>query len=273
MKAGGIPESPAARLLLINQMFKKKIITPDIYHFALKQSSLRTVNKEPDPKTVTAAMLAKQKDLKIVLFRLRKERKKLESILLDELGGRKYKWKKLLKRSRNMARDNKKKKLELFEKKLEHYESNQVKIAPKKEHFMCKDFSNKATSLNEFSDLSIFKGPDHLPAPEPPLGPYICDKNIKLDENELKILNKTPKFSVRGEATELEVLIESERMLCKHWYNKSDFKGKKKKAPETILFESEDRWHENQDRLIHNELEGSVNFANRRVTDYRPGPS
>ena len=83
--------SDEARLWLINQMFQKKITTRDIYHFALKQSSLRTVNKELDSKTVTAAMLAKQKDLKIVLFRLRKERKKLESILLDELGGRKYK--------------------------------------------------------------------------------------------------------------------------------------------------------------------------------------
>ena len=233
-------------------------------------------------------MKAKQNDIRTTLLTLFQNRKKLELVLLNELQGRKFKFKKLMKKVKTHAANIKEDKIKDYKEKTEHYKLNQVRIntvlgVGKREN----DYANKAISLQSYSELSIFRGPNHLPKPEPALGPFICDRNLQLSNDELLILSKTPKFSVRGEVSKRDMLIEIERMLSKHRYCrgrivKRKLNGKKveKKPPETILLETGNRldtlaniWVQNKDRLIYNELEGTINFTSRRLTDYRHNKS
>ena len=89
-----------ARLWLIFQLCKERLTTRDIYYFALKQAQLRTENKEPDISTVRFAMRAKQRDIESNLTRIRSEKKKIEEHLLYCLDGRRYKFRKILKKAR-----------------------------------------------------------------------------------------------------------------------------------------------------------------------------
>ena len=268
-----------ARLWLISQLIKERLTTRDIYYFALKQAQIRTENKEPDIATVRFAMKAKQRDIESNLMQLRSTKKKTEEDLLSKLGGRKYKFRKLLKRAKDTATLHKDKKILAFKQKVDHYRNNQVTIGPPPNTSRTTGgFENKATSLNEYNSLCIFRGPDSLPRPAPPLGPFICDPTIELNQNERTILSKTPKFSIRTETKRQDMKIEIERSLAKHRYNKSSFKKKSinKKSPELIHKESGDRlktlqklWEAESDRMTYNQIAGSLDFTQRRPTDYR----
>ena len=67
-----------------------------------------------------------------------------------------------------------------------------------------------------------------FPKPTRSMGPFICEVNIKLFEDEIKILSKQPKFSVREDITEIGVLAEIERMLSKHRMNEDTYRKKEK---------------------------------------------
>ena len=235
-----------ARLWLFKHLQKKKLTTRDIYFFAIKQAGQRLENKDPDPLTVKYAMLAKLRDIGSLISRLYRVRKKLEQDLFTELNEKRFKFRKEIKKVRELASQTKEKKIKDYEAKIEHYEKSQRKIEmPGKKK--TPDFSNKATSLTDYESLSIFGGPKALPSAEPPLGPYICDKTIKLSKNELSVLSKTPKFNVRLKIQTRDMKVEVERMLAKHRYGKSNFKSKKfggrhklKKSPEEIAQEAAD---------------------------------
>ena len=285
-----------AREWLFTQLQKENLTTRDIYFFALKQAQIRTENKTPDLQTVKFAMKAKQRDISAKLKALFSAKRKEQNVLLNELEGRRYKYKKILKRIRNSAESVKYEKIEAYETKIKHYRTNQIEInrlSPNKGAES--QFANTALSLTDYNKLSIFRGPQHMPKPEAPLGPYICDSSIVLDENERKILSKTPKFSVRKKILKQDMMIELERCLNKHRFNMKTRKGPYNKkngrkvnnpSPEKILLETGDRlktlaklWENNSGRLVYNELTGSVNFTQRRPTDYRhnkgvklPGP-
>jgi len=275
-----------ARVWLFQQLFKNRLATRDIYFFALKQAGLRMENTKPDPLTVRYAMLAKQRDIRATLDKLRIKKKSLEAALFSEVGEKTYKFRKTLRKLKDEAVITKNKKLEEFKRKISHYQSNQQRIEsdflPLTQTQKTPDYSNKASTLNDFNDLSIFKGPSQMPSPEPPLGPFICDEGIILSSNEKLLLSKIPKFSVRGKIKKTDVKIETERMLAKHRYTKSIFKkkGVPKKSPENIYMESGNRldtltrlWTENRERLIYDEISGSVDFSTMRPTDYRHNKS
>ena len=54
---------------------------------------------------------------------------------------------------------------------------------------------------------------------EDPDKPFICDPTVKLDENELAILAKGPKFLVRDELNASEFNLEVESMVAKKKYD------------------------------------------------------
>ena len=100
-----------ARAWLFNHLIGKKLTTRDIYFFALKQAQLRTENKDLDPLTIKFAMKAKQRDLKKTLDCLWRNKRSLEATLLLELNGRRYKFKKMLKKIKECARGVREKKI------------------------------------------------------------------------------------------------------------------------------------------------------------------
>ena len=56
--------------------------------------------------------------------------------------------------------------------------------------------------------------------------PVICDKTIRLSEEEIAILSRGPKFAVRGELIEEDFSIELEKMICKRKYMSIDDSAK-----------------------------------------------
>ena len=64
--------------------------------------------------------------------------------------------------------------------------------------------------------MNIFKHPKDFLKKNDPLGPFICDSSIKLSDDELKVLSKQPKFSIMGDVSRVDMLLETERMLGKH---------------------------------------------------------
>ena len=69
--------------------------------------------------------------------------------------------------------------------------------------------------LEEFQELSVFGPAWNFPKPEECPGPFIGSKDIELTDGERQILRKDPKFSLRQEVTEMEFLLETEKMLSK----------------------------------------------------------
>ena len=99
-------------------------------------------------------------------------------------------------------------------------------------------------------------------------------------------MSRTPKFSVRPTPTTIEVMIESEKALTKHRLTMTDFKRRKKREltaeisrhlkMSSGLSETGDTvetltklWLNYKSRLIYNEIEETVDFSQRRPTDYR----
>ena len=74
-----------ARVWLFQQLFKNRLATRDIYFFALKQAGLRMENTKPDPLTVRYAMLAKQRDIRATLDKLRIKKKSLRIVYMIQI--------------------------------------------------------------------------------------------------------------------------------------------------------------------------------------------
>ena len=73
--------------------------------------------------------------------------------------------------------------------------------------------------LDEFSTAAIFDSPEDLPTPIAPLGPYVTSAEIKLTENEKKLLSRDPKYSLIYPPDRTSVSIEIERMNTKVRFN------------------------------------------------------
>jgi len=75
-----------------------------------------------------------------------------------------------------------------------------------------------AESSEFLSGVNIFS-PDCKVKPEDPLGPFICDPNIKLSTDELNILSRGPKFMIREDLSLEDYKVDVEKMVVKQKYN------------------------------------------------------
>ena len=101
------------------------------------------------------------------------ERKKLHKELI-ELNNMVYKKKQLLKKK--------------YLKKINHYEKTQVGIKVTERRDTITNIPAVPRGLEKYKNLSIFGGPRSIPEAVPTLGPFVCDKQIKLSNEELLIL-------------------------------------------------------------------------------------
>ena len=99
-----------ARIWLLRQLMKLNLATRDIFHFALKQANIRIVDKTPDIPTVKHAMLAKLCDNKKVLHLEKKKKRLLEDDLKQAFNGRMFKFRKVIKRIKDITAQEKLKK-------------------------------------------------------------------------------------------------------------------------------------------------------------------
>ena len=206
-----------AREWLLLQMLKKGLATRDVISFVRKQANLRLEVKTLDNPTVKAAMKAKLMDIKINKSKLLKKLGSLKKILLESLDGKTFRLRKHMNRLKAKPKELELKKITAFKKKLEHYGNKQGDLTySDRVQKGQENEENFPSKLSAYKQLNIFKHPNEFPKKTDPLGPFICDKNIKLSTDELKILSKQPKFSVMGEVTRIDMLLETERMLGKH---------------------------------------------------------
>ena len=221
-----------AREWLLKQLLSKNLMTRDILSFAMKQSNLRLENKDLDRNTVKVAMRAKLVDVRLNLTRLLLALRQLKETLLDSLGGRTFKLRKIMTKLKTDPLRVWEKKMNQFKSKIEHYERKQkdIILSPQSKTSMRCNDSGVPQRLSAYKDLTIFKDPKAFPKKQKPLGPFICDPRIALSDDEMKILCKQPKFSVMGEVLEADMLLETEKMLGKHRYQDGLSARKKRKA-------------------------------------------
>ena len=103
--------------------------------------------------------------------------------------------------------------------KIDHYRKTQTRLTPEPVTRILPLATVIPTvqpkNLEEFSTFSVFGAPEDLPEPNPPLGPYITDKQIKLSKGERTLLSKDPKYSLKYHPSEIKMATETVRMNSK----------------------------------------------------------
>lgn len=196
------------KLNLLTTLQSKGLVTRDIMSFVVKQASIRTQNRWPDKLTARRAMSAKISDCYKALQWKRSHRKAIKNTCLDLLGGKKYKLNSLVKSVRreiykeNQTSTSRKK----FIEKNNHLQKIQKNIwnsqTPKYKA------STVPVRLKEYANLPIFKLPEDMPKPEELMDPFICHPGINLNQNELNILKKDPKYSLIDQCSKELFMVE-----------------------------------------------------------------
>ena len=303
------------RKSLLETLVSENLGTRDVLSFIKTQASLRHVDKRMDVITLRSAMKTKIKDLRQSRKRNIQIAEQLENNLRTLLENKRSKFRRHMNQIRKHVATVRDRKKQAYRKKLDHYRSKQLNgVFGQKEQDMAlsrgigtekkKYLPQIPKNLMKYKNLSIFRSPDDLPRAKLPLGPFLCDKGIKLTEEELLVLRKDPKFSVRQGINKSEFKIETEKMLAKHRYNEcghkkfnkknmrgtldlwasagarqtykppqsrkpgegKDNKNKKKVDRKIRMAEI---WKECRHKYVYDPINKSVGFANRRATDYK----
>ena len=199
-------------------------------------------------------------------------------------GNRKYKLRRVCRHLKSEPGKMKENLIKRYKRKIKCLSQVQRidKVKREKEHKK-KIQTITPNSLRKYQSLAIFKPSDQFPERRPRIGPFICDPGIKLSREELTLLSKQPKFSVRQNIKDLERLLETGRMLIKHRINENNNRKKeeRKKGLETTRREDirpennsegerqkliSSLWDENKDRFIFNPVDKVINI--NRATDY-----
>ena len=292
-----------SRKLLLETLNNEGLATRDIFSFVVKQAQQKVLTRDIDQATSEQAMKAKIGDLKKYIRHIKIEIKKKEDHLRLALKGKKQTFRRAIKKMKKNASQCDEKKKQIYRKKLAHYRRKQIKKKDivregilKEEKVRNKIHSIVPKRFQQYRDLLIFKPPESFPIAENPLGPFVCDKSIKLSENELLVLKKDPKFSVRSQLKDEEFFVETHKALSKHRYRNSKW-GKEKQSysgelkhwlslnnpveeeqvdrkfkgsKEVKRIEKIDKiWEESKSKYTYNPKTKTLSFLERKPTDYK----
>ena len=186
------------------------LCTNDMGSFVTKQSSHKKASSSVDARVKKSAMHSKLTDACMHAKKLRQEKNMLRTKLFN-----KY-------QNKNVA----KKIISNMVKKYRIVKSNGLLNADKKiSLYKERDILEKSMKLappnttDILSGVNLFMAEQANVKPEDPLGPFNCSKDIRLSENELKLLSRGPKFMVRECPTKEDFDIEVEKMIVKNKYN------------------------------------------------------
>ena len=297
------------RLWLLKTILSLRLVTWDIYYFAVKQADLRDNMKTLDWPTMRAALKAKIRDVKLTLTKNRKRKSHIErKISMTSLErGDGSRLRETMKRLLEPIRKKRRMRLNKFETKIEHYRKKQH-LNEDSDSMNTKTSSTRVPNrLAGYSGLKIFNGPKDLPKPKTPVGPFVGSKDIFLSPEERTLLSKDPKYSLRYSTNFMEFQIELERMGSKQRYGQGCMDSLKKKKGGDLKIKTvdvkeihqalerekeqcenpkderitalEQQWNSMEKSLVYDPLNNRINFNNRRVTDYKhnkkvtlPGP-
>ena len=206
-----------ARLWLFKKMLERGIATRDVQSFIENQASLRREFKQIDTATLKVAMRAKHDDTIEHIKALQKEVGVIRKDLLADLSNKKHRLRKVSKFLKKEPLLLKEKLMRKYKVKIDHLLRVQQKFlkgSSKKEKEKIKKIQTIVPNcLSKYGDLTIFKPSSDFPKPAKAVGPFICNPNIKLSKEEMSILQKQPKFSLRENITDIEVASEIEKMM------------------------------------------------------------
>ena len=275
-----------SRIWLIRNLMSKDLATRDIISFLEGQMELRSEIKILDKKTMRSAMKTKLADLKKVLTKAINTQIKLE----DNLGWDNNKKKLARNKFKKDNKESKAKKNKKFVAKIEHYSRKQCVLGNSGARKKHQKTTQPPSSMMDLKELSIFKSNKDLPNKESPIGPFICDKDIKLSKDELRVLVRDPKYSVIKRPKQEEFHIEVEKSLCKHRYGANNRKKERCTLSEILRNQSEGKqkiigrgkiteeerkreinkkWAESKHKYVFDPLTRIVDFSDRRPSDYK----
>ena len=209
---------------LLRNLQRKGLMTRDIMSFISQQSNARSFSKKPDKLTARRAMSAKINDAYNSIIIKKETVRNIKKACLAVLDNKRFKLRKHMKRMGIQADKHHRDRDEKNNRKIKHLESLQKDIfGPDINSKAVKPNKNKKRLPNrllEYEQLKLLDGPDNLPKPLPPVGPFVCHPGIKLTKEELRILNKDPKFSLMPVSEKVEFSLENEKSLAKFRFGK-----------------------------------------------------
>ena len=276
------------RLRLLKSLQGKGITTADIFSFNKKQADLRVVDKSLDKPTSRVTMSAKIRDAYKSLEMSWCIRQNIRKQCRSLLGGKGFNARNLNRKTRQKAKHNnnfrEKSAKNIYKEK--HLAKKQLAQLPERGKTCRKSFKPTVCPdrLIEFESLPIFRTPEEMPKPQQPVGPYICDPNLVLSANEILVLNKDPKYSLMEPCTMDTFLLEKEKSLAKYRFGRQE-RAKKSEGSNIVITHSspkeggdsdkDDRdklwslWAKEKHRHIYDPFENTINFEQRRPTDYK----
>ena len=113
------------QIWLIKVLLRLRLATWDIYNFATKQADLRTTIKSLDWKTINCALRTKLKDIRQTLNGEKKRKAKLEMNLKTNFRSERDNTKQMMISWKKYIRKERKERLKIFKKKVEHLKKKQ----------------------------------------------------------------------------------------------------------------------------------------------------
>jgi hypothetical protein len=254
------------RTKLLLSMWRSGLVTKDVRKTLRKQLNSRRRCVKKNLQLQETLMKGCIKDSRKDDTKLRKERQKLKQNLLEVYGDNQEKFAKTLSRMRkkvirikkNVQTKNRNK-LEKYKKEKEEEELAELSILPE--------------DLNEFSDLRIFKNVQ-IP-PEEPKPPVITTETI-LTEDELAILKKGPKFTIRNVMDKEAFMAEVEKGLVKKMYSDigKDVEAEVGTEDDTDKVESKRiddmvAWIDEKSALIYDFESKTMDFGRSKATNWK----
>ena len=282
---GILEEKERLRLLTILQ--NNGLCTRDVLAFARGQANRRQVYKANHGPTIRQAMRAKIMDSKGVLKLRESNRSKIKHECQGISEYRGFRIREINKKVRSRCMKIITALRTKFDKKIKHLKEIQS--------VHCRDSQETIPDngqptlvpnrLREFASLKIFGSAKDLPQQQKPIGPFITDKNIKLNASEIRILSKDPKFSLMEEPDRVEYNTEVEKSFSKHRYGQIEHEHKKEnklriktieidvdmnKEPQNEAeIDIKKIWRDESHKYIFNPFTKTMDFGKRRPTDYK----
>ena len=247
------------RLKLLTTLMREGLATKEVAKFVKNQIKTRKVRKLNDyTEMVKCRMLEKVNDSKTDANTLRNKRKEKRKELENLVEPRKYA--NIVKK----LETKKNKRKEMIQSK------NKLKIVEYRNEQRENQINNLVSSHVEYPDqykeLRIFKGEEIKPEPLKPQ--VVASKDLTLDEDEILILSKGPKFTLRNILDRQTYLEELEKSFIKEKYNRIG----KEETDGIVVEESEDEdsaWLEKKLSMIYDFEDKTVDFGRSKPTGWK----
>ena len=254
------------RSKLLQTLWKKGLTTREVGDFVKGQGKTKRMPKAKNmQKSGVNFMKEKVRDSRKEEEKFRKERTKLRESLEVAVGTSKYR--KIISRI--------KRKVERIKKKIQLKNKRKIKKYQKeKDKADLDEISSHAEELGEFANLRVFNNKEIIP--EEPKPPMVASKDIVLSEDEMAILKRGPKFTLRNVLSKEVYMREVEKGLVKKKIGDIGKEEVDGKVVEDEFENEEDKkvaeyseWLEAKSTCIYDFENKNINFGRSRATNWK----